>query len=225
MTMSPGRRPSPSRDRNGHNRQTARMTSPSKIRKRAMMAPSWPHIGAPRSGSRGAGEGATGTIASRYTSCVEPSPAARPSPPTHRDHAMKRILLLGAAIALAFGAGLATQSIVGAQQQPITSKTVMDDPLVGGIYEQMLMQEVSFQPGAGVPWHIHPDGHEIAYVLEGAIKLQVDGQPDRVLKPGEGLHMNANVVHRGQAEPSGAKLLIVRLKPKDKPVMTPVEHK
>jgi hypothetical protein len=37
--------------------------------------------------------------------------------------------------------------------------------------------------------------------------------------------MNANVVHRGQAEASGAKLLIVRLKPKDKPVMTPVEHK
>ena len=32
---------------------------------------------------------------------------------------MKRTLLLGAAIALAFGAGLATQSIVGAQQQPI----------------------------------------------------------------------------------------------------------
>ena len=137
---------------------------------------------------------------------------------------MKRILLLGAAIALAFGAGLATQSMVGAQQQPITSKTVMDDPLVGGTYEQMLMQEVSFGPGAGVPWHIHPDGHEIAYVLEGAIKLQVDGQPDRVLKPGEGLHMNANVVHRGEAEPSGAKLLIVRLKPKDKPVMTPVPH-
>jgi quercetin dioxygenase-like cupin family protein len=114
--------------------------------------------------------------------------------------------------------------MVGAQQQPITAKTVMDDPLVGGTYEQMLMQEVSFQPGAGVPWHIHPDGHEIAYVLEGAIKLQVDGQPDRVLKPGEGLHMNANVVHRGQAEASGAKLLIVRLKPKDKPVMTTVQH-
>jgi quercetin dioxygenase-like cupin family protein len=137
---------------------------------------------------------------------------------------MKRTLLLGSALALAFGAGLATQSMVGAQQPPINSKTVMDEPLVGGVYEQMMMQEVSFQPGAGVPWHIHPDGHEIAYVLEGAIKLQVDGQPDRVLKPGEGLHMNANVVHRGQAEASGAKLLIVRLKPKDKPVMTPVQH-
>jgi quercetin dioxygenase-like cupin family protein len=136
---------------------------------------------------------------------------------------MKRTLLLGAALALAFGAGLATQSMVGAQQTPITSKTVMQEPLVGGIYEEMMMQEVSFQPNAGVPWHIHPDGHEIAYVLEGAIKLQVDKQPDRIVKAGEGLHMNANVIHRGQAEASGAKLLIVRLKPKDKPVMQPVQ--
>ena len=95
---------------------------------------------------------------------------------------MKRTLLLGAALALAFGAGLATQSMVGAQQTPITSKTVMQEPLVGGIYEEMMMQEVSFQPNAGVPWHIHPDGHEIAYVLEGAIKLQVDKQPDRIVK-------------------------------------------
>ena len=136
---------------------------------------------------------------------------------------MKRTLLLGAALALAFGAGLATQSIVGAQTQPINAKTVMDEPLIGGTYEQMLMQEVSFQPGAGVPYHIHPDGHEIAYVLEGELKLQVDKQPDRMLKVGEGLHMNANVIHRGEAGPNGAKLLIVRLKPKDKPVMQAVQ--
>lgn len=138
---------------------------------------------------------------------------------------MKRTLLLGTALALAFGAGLATQSIVGAQTQPPapTAKTIMDEPLIGGIYEQMLMQEVSFQPGAGVPYHIHPDGHEIAYVLEGELKLQVDKQPDRMLKVGEGLHMNANVIHRGEAGPNGAKLLIVRLKPKDKPVMQPVQ--
>jgi quercetin dioxygenase-like cupin family protein len=135
---------------------------------------------------------------------------------------MKRTLLLGSALALAFGAGLATQSMVGAQQPP-TAKTVMDEPLIGGVYEQMLMQEVSFQPGAGAPWHIHPDGHEIAYVLEGTLKLQVDKQPDRMLKAGEGLHMNANVIHRGEAGAGGAKLLIVRLKPKDKPVMQPAQ--
>jgi quercetin dioxygenase-like cupin family protein len=138
---------------------------------------------------------------------------------------MKRTLMLGAALGLAFGAGLATQSIVGAQTAapPAPSaKTLMDEALIGGTYEQMLMQEVTFQPGSGAAWHIHPDGHEIAYVLEGAIKVWVDKNPERVVKAGEGLHMNANVPHRATAEPSGAKLLIVRLKPKDKPVAQPV---
>ena len=112
---------------------------------------------------------------------------------------MKRTLLLGTALALAFGAGLATQSIVGAQTQPPapTAKTIMDEPLIGGIYEQMLMQEVSFQPGAGVPYHIHPDGHEIAYVLEGELKLigeSFEMVDDVLLALGSGLRLMVIVV-------------------------------
>lgn len=137
---------------------------------------------------------------------------------------MKRTLLLGAALALAFATGLATQSIVGAQQAAPAAKTLMDEPLVGGRYEQLLMQEVSLQPNASVPWHIHPDGHEITYVLDGEVTLKLDGQPDHAFKAGDGLHINANVPHAAQAGPKGAKLLIVRVKPKDKPVMQPVQH-
>jgi quercetin dioxygenase-like cupin family protein len=85
------------------------------------------------------------------------------------------------------------------------------------------MQEVTLQPNAPVPWHIHPDGHEITYVLDGALKLKVEKQPDRVLKAGEAFHINANVPHSGAAEASGTKLLVVRLKPKDKPVAQPVQ--
>lgn len=137
---------------------------------------------------------------------------------------MKRTLLLGASLALAFAAGLATHSIVSAQQPAPTAKTLMDEPLVGGTYEQLLMQEVSLQPNTNVPWHIHPDAHEITYVLEGEVTLKLDGQPDHPFKAGEGLHLNANVPHAAQAGPNGAKLLIVRVKPKDKPVMQPVQH-
>jgi quercetin dioxygenase-like cupin family protein len=137
---------------------------------------------------------------------------------------MKRTLLLGAALAFAFGAGLATQSMVSAQQQAVSTKTLIDEPLVGGGYDQMLMLEVSLQPNANVPWHIHPDGHEITYVLEGQLTLKRDGQPDHAFKPGDGIHINPNIPHAAQAGPSGAKLLIVRTKPKDKPVMQPVQH-
>jgi quercetin dioxygenase-like cupin family protein len=137
---------------------------------------------------------------------------------------MKRHLLLGAAVALAFGAGLVTQAMVGAQAPVPPKDIIKEEPLVGGNSQDMLMQVVTIAPNAATPWHIHPDGHEITYVLDGAVKIQVDKQPDRVFKTGEGFHINANIVHRGVGEASGAKLLIVRLKPKDKPVMQPVDH-
>lgn len=137
---------------------------------------------------------------------------------------MKRPLLLGAALALVFAAGLATQSMVGAQTAPPPVDIIKEEPLVGGNSENMVMQIVTIAPNGASPWHIHPDGHEISYVLEGAVKLQIDKQPDRVIKAGEGFHVNANIVHRGVGEASGAKLLIVRLKPKDKPIMQPVPH-
>jgi quercetin dioxygenase-like cupin family protein len=138
---------------------------------------------------------------------------------------MKRHLLLGAAVALAFGAGLVTQSMVGAQAPaPTSTDVIKEEPLVGGNSQDMIMQLVTIPPNGVTPWHIHPDGHEISYVMEGAVKIQADGQPDRVVKAGEGFHINANVVHRGVGEPSGTKLLIVRLKPKDKPVAQIVKH-
>ena len=137
---------------------------------------------------------------------------------------MKRTLLIGAALALALGAGLVTQSVVEAQQAATLPKELMHEPLVGGIYEDLIMAEASLPANAGVPWHIHQDAHEIGYVLEGAIKVQLDKGLERVIKAGEGFHIDANLVHRGQAGPSGVKVLVIRLKPKDKPIMQMVPH-
>jgi hypothetical protein len=99
---------------------------------------------------------------------------------------MKRHLLLGAAVALAFGAGLVTQSMVGAQAPVPPKDIIKEEPLVGGNSQDMLMQIVTIAPNAVTPWHIHPDGHEITYVLEGALKLQVDKQPDLGSRPARG---------------------------------------
>src|SRR6201999_1265191 len=109
---------------------------------------------------------------------------------------MKRSFLLGATLALAFGAGLATQSMVGAQAPSPPTDIVKEEPLVGGNAENMIMQVVTIPPNGASPWHIHPDAHEISYVLEGAVKVQIDKQPDHVYKAGEGFHINANLVHR-----------------------------
>jgi quercetin dioxygenase-like cupin family protein len=124
---------------------------------------------------------------------------------------MKRPLLFGAALVLA--AGLA-----------IPPKELIHEPLVGGVYDEMIMAEATLPPNANVPWHFHQDAHEIAYVLAGAIEVQLDKGRERVVKAGEGFHIDANLVHRGQAGAGGAKVLVVRLKPKDKPVMQMVPH-
>ena len=136
---------------------------------------------------------------------------------------MRRTLLLGAGLALAFGAGLATQSMVGAQAPAGPVDVIKEEPLVGGTSDNMVMQVVTLGPNAASPWHIHPDGHEISYVLEGAVKVEIDKQGGHVYKAGEGFHVNANVVHRGVGEASGGKILVVRIKPKDKPIMQPVQ--
>jgi quercetin dioxygenase-like cupin family protein len=136
---------------------------------------------------------------------------------------MKTKWLWGAALALAFG--LATPSFVGAQQAKPTAKNVMTDVLKGGTYEDMMMQVVDIPPGGVVPWHIHPDGHEISYIMSGEIALEVEGSDKKILKAGDGFHIQVNTPHAAKNESSApAQVLVVRLKPHDKPVAVPVKH-
>jgi quercetin dioxygenase-like cupin family protein len=74
-----------------------------------------------------------------------------------------------------------------------------------------------------LPWHIHPDAHEIAYVLEGDFTFERAGAPPREMKAGEADYLPPNVVHRGLNK-SGqpVKLFVVRIKPKDKPLVEEV---
>ena len=134
---------------------------------------------------------------------------------------MKRPVFFVAALAV--GLGLAIP-LVAAQQPAPAPKELIHAPLIGGVYEEMIMAEATVAPNARVPWHIHQDAHEIAYVLEGTIKVQLDNGPEREFKAGEGFHIDANLVHRGQAGTIGARVLVVRLKPKDAPITQMVTH-
>lgn len=53
-----------------------------------------------------------------------------------------------------------------------------------------------FDPGFTTGRHTHP-GEELTYILEGQIELRIDGQPPRVIRAGETLHVPAGVVHEG----------------------------
>ena len=123
--------------------------------------------------------------------------------------------------ALAFAAGVVAHSLATAQPQAVTARTLLDSEVKGGVFEQAVVQVYEFQPGAALPWHIHPDAHEIAYILDGALTLEIEGQGTRVFRAGEVSHVAPNAVHRGLADAAaGTKLVAVRFKPKDKPLVT-----
>jgi quercetin dioxygenase-like cupin family protein len=63
--------------------------------------------------------------------------------------------------------------------------------------EKAMIAQIFLKKGAVVPEHHHESG-QITYVLEGALKFELDGQ-DVVVHKGEVLRIPSNVPHRAVA--------------------------
>jgi quercetin dioxygenase-like cupin family protein len=87
-----------------------------------------------------------------------------------------------------------------------------------------LMIEVSYPPGAQDVVHRH-NAHAFVYVLEGQIVMQVKGQPAVTLKAGQMFYegpTDIHVVGRNASSTEPARFVVVLLKAKGAPVLTPV---
>jgi quercetin dioxygenase-like cupin family protein len=105
----------------------------------------------------------------------------------------------------------------------VTSEQLLAAALAGEEGKEVIAQTYTFPPGTVLPWHIHPDAHEIAYILEGTLTFQRAGEEPRTIKAGEADYLAPNVVHRGMNEGDRpVKLFVVRIKPKDKPLVQEV---
>jgi quercetin dioxygenase-like cupin family protein len=114
-------------------------------------------------------------------------------------------------LAITFSVGIA----IG-QTPPKVTETLKAD-LVGTQDQETIVQVISFAPGTTLPWHIHPDGHEILTLLEGKWTMEVEGRAARELKVGDTVYVEPNVIHRAANDASGpTKIQIVRIKPKSK---------
>jgi len=108
-------------------------------------------------------------------------------------------------------------------QGAVTSEQLLAEALAGEEGKEVIAQTYTFPPGAVLPWHIHPDAHEIAYVLKGTLTFQRAGEEPRTIKAGEAEYLAPNVVHRGMnLGDIPVKLYVVRIKPKDKPLVQDV---
>jgi len=96
------------------------------------------------------------------------------------------VLLLAAAA----GAGLALAR-EPEDASKVQAQSLLAEALAGEPGKEVVAQSYTFAPGAVLPWHIHPDAHEIAYVIEGDFTFQIEGEAPKEIKAGEAI---ANVV-------------------------------
>jgi quercetin dioxygenase-like cupin family protein len=104
-------------------------------------------------------------------------------------------------------------------ESAVTSQQLFAEAMAREPDKEVNAQVYTFPPGAVLPWHIHPDAHEIAYVVEGDFTFQIEGEPEKQLKVGEATYLRPNVVHRGMNKSDKpVRLFVVRIKPKDAPL-------
>jgi quercetin dioxygenase-like cupin family protein len=102
-------------------------------------------------------------------------------------------------------------------KRKILSQT--DGPMPGYV---TIIVEAEIEAGVVVGRHTHP-GIESGYVIEGGFELPIEGQPAKVLKPGDGFQVPANTPHAGGK--SGDKLTRLTstyVVEKGKPLASPV---
>ena len=88
------------------------------------------------------------------------------------------------------------------------------------------MLEVSYPPGARDMAHRH-DAHAFVYVLEGQIVMQVKGKPAVTLSAGQTFYegpTDVHVVGRNASDTAPARFVVVLMKTKGAPVLTPVKE-
>ena len=117
----------------------------------------------------------------------------------------------------------AAQQAAAAPQAEVTPLMSKDLPELPG--KEFTMITVVYPPGCQDPVHRH-DAHAIVYVLEGTVVMQVKGGKEVTLTAGQTFYEGPNDVHvvgRNASTTEPAQLVVVLIKAKGAPILTPVE--
>jgi quercetin dioxygenase-like cupin family protein len=122
-----------------------------------------------------------------------------------------------AGIALATLAPLASSAAAGgaAASDAIVAQLLTRD-LIGLPGKEVMMETVEYAPGAKSPPHRH-HAQVFVYVLEGAVRMQVEGSPAVTLGPGGTFYESPDdlhVVSENASPVKSAKFLVVMVKDK-----------
>ena len=129
---------------------------------------------------------------------------------------MKKTAVLVLSLSLAGGALMA-------KNDPVRS--LLSKDLAGVPGKELSMITVEYPPGASSPAHTH-HAQALVYVLEGSIVMQVKGKAPVTLASGETWYEGPDDVHvvsRNASTSAPAKYLVVLVKDKGAPILTPVK--
>ncbi len=113
-----------------------------------------------------------------------------------------------------FGAAGAEAQTAGVKRT-ILKQT--DGPMDGYV---TINVRAEIEPGAMVARHTHP-GVESTYLVEGALELDVEGQPALQMKAGDGFVVPARTIHAAKNGPEKAVLASTYVVEKGKPLASP----
>ncbi|KAG8150332.1 cupin domain-containing protein [Burkholderia catarinensis] len=134
---------------------------------------------------------------------------------------MQRITFVLAALVSSLLA--VAQPAAAAPQATVTQLTTEPLPEYPGKEAEMIV--VDYPPGSVDPVHRH-DAHAFVYVLEGSIVMGLNGGKEVTLHAGDTFHEGPNDIHtvgRNASDTKPAKFLVLLIKNKGAPVLTPVK--
>jgi quercetin dioxygenase-like cupin family protein len=121
--------------------------------------------------------------------------------------------------------GLTSSEIIHAQVSGYSNRQLLKVDLQNIPGQEALVFTSDWPPGFRLPLHMHPEGHELAYVIEGELTLEIDGVGTKVVKAGEVMHTPPNIPHFGRnATDKPLKTLVMRIKDKSKPIVVEVQR-
>jgi quercetin dioxygenase-like cupin family protein len=131
-------------------------------------------------------------------------------------------LAVGALLSL-----LACAADTGSGAPPVAVQDLIVRDLAGADGKEVRMLTVTYLAGAASLPHRH-DAQVLVYVLAGRVKMQVAGSPEVTLGPGEVFYEGPDDIHTVSANASDlepARLLVVMIRDKSKPLSTQVSPK
>jgi quercetin dioxygenase-like cupin family protein len=130
--------------------------------------------------------------------------------------AMKSTAALALLLSLAGGTLVAQDS---------GTKPLLSKDLAGVPGKEVTMITVEYKPGESNPVHKH-NAQVFVYVLEGSIEMQVKGGEPVTLTPGQTFYEGPDDVHlvsRNASKTATAKFVVLLVKDKGAPILTPVK--